>query len=175
VVTKGTGGVSLYAGQLAKAAGATVILTSSSDEKLALGARLGADHGINYRSTPDWDQEVMRYTGGRGADLVVDLGGAATVERSVRATRMDGTVAIVGVLSGFGPGELPIAEVMLNNIHLTGITVGSVAALRDLARAMAGAKIRPHVSHTFGWDQTAEAMRTMQANEHTGKIALTIP
>jgi NADPH:quinone reductase-like Zn-dependent oxidoreductase len=175
VVTLGTGGVSLFAVQLAKLRGATVILTSSSDEKLALGAKLGADHGVNYRATPDWDREVRRLTDGRGADLVLELGGPDTLGRSVKATRMDGTVAIIGVLSGFGPAPLSVSDAMLNNIHLVGVTVGSVAAHADLGRAVTEAELRPHISHLLGWEELPEAMRLMQANEHVGKIAITVP
>jgi NADPH:quinone reductase-like Zn-dependent oxidoreductase len=175
VVTLGTGGVSLYALQLAKARGATVILTSSSDEKLALGASLGADHGVNYRTTPDWEREVRQLTNKRGADLVLELGGPDTMEKSVKACRMDGTVAIIGVLSGFGPAQLPVSEAMMNNVHLVGVTVGSVAAHADMCQAVTLAAIRPQISHVLGWDEVPEAMRLMQANEHVGKIAITIP
>jgi NADPH:quinone reductase-like Zn-dependent oxidoreductase len=175
VVTQGTGGVSLYALQLAKARGATVILTSSSDAKLKFGADLGADHGINYNTTPDWEKEVRAITGGRGADLVVDIGGAETLGRSVRATKMDGSVAIIGVLSGFGGAEIPVSEAMMQNIHLVGITVGSVRAHADLAATVTAAQIVPPVSHVLGWDQIPEAMRVMQSNEHIGKIAIDIP
>jgi NADPH:quinone reductase-like Zn-dependent oxidoreductase len=175
VVVQGTGGVSLFALQLAKARDATVVLTSSSDEKLAIGARLGADHLVNYRTTPEWQREIRSLTGGRGADLVVDVGGQGTLARSVRAARMGGTVAIVGGLGGFGMAELPVSTAMTHNIHLVGITVGSVQDHRDLAAAVAGAAIRPHISHRFAWDELAEARRVMQAGEHVGKIALEVP
>lgn len=174
VVTQGTGGVSLYALQLAKARGATVILTSSSDEKLKFGAELGADHGINYVSTPDWEREVRSLTDGRGADLVIDIGGAETLAHSVRATRMDGSVAIIGVLSGFGGAEIPVSDAMMQNIHLVGITVGSVRDHADLSAAVTAARIVPPTSHVLGWDQIPEAMRVMQTNEHVGKIAIEI-
>jgi NADPH:quinone reductase-like Zn-dependent oxidoreductase len=175
VVTQGTGGVSLYALQLAKARGATVILTSSSDAKLEFGAELGADYGINYATTPDWEREVRAITDGRGADLVIDIGGAETLAHSVRATRMDGSVAIIGVLSGFGGAEIPVSDAMMQNIHLVGITVGSVRAHADLSAAVSAAKIVPPTSHVLGWDQIPEAMRVMQSNEHVGKIAIDIP
>ncbi len=175
VLAQGTGGVSLFAVQLAKARGATVILTSSSDEKLEVGARLGADHLVNYRTTPEWHREVKALTDGRGADLVVDVGGQDTLARSVRATRMGGTVAIVGVLGGFGNAELPVSTAMTQNIHLVGITVGSVQAHRDLAATIAEAGFRPHVSHRLGWDEVPEAMRVMQAGEHIGKITVSVP
>ena len=174
VVTQGTGGVSLYAVQLAAAAGATVVVTSSSDEKLDTARSLGADHVINYVSTPEWHDAVIDITDGRGADLVIDLGGQHTLAKSINATRMDGTVAVIGVLSGFGAAEIPVTSVLTRQIRLQGVAVGSVAALRDLAAAM-GSGLRPHVSHTFDWTELAEAQRVQQAGEHTGKIAITIP
>ena len=174
VVTQGTGGVSLYAVQLAAAAGATVVVTSSSDEKLDTARSLGADHVINYVSTPEWHDAVIDITDGRGADLVIDLGGEHTLAQSIKAARMDGTVAVIGVLSGFGAAEIPVTSVLTRQIRLQGVAVGSVAALRDLAAAM-GSGLRPHVSHTFDWTELAEAQRVQQAGEHTGKIAITIP
>ena len=174
VVTQGTGGVSLYAVQLAAAAGATVVVTSSSDEKLDTARSLGADHVINYVSTPEWHDAVIDITDGRGADLVIDLGGQHTLAKSINATRMDGTVAVIGVLSGFGAAEIPVTSVLTRQIRLQGVAVGSLAALRDLAAAM-GSGLRPHVSHTFDWTELAEAQRVQQAGEHTGKIAITIP
>jgi NADPH:quinone reductase-like Zn-dependent oxidoreductase len=175
VVTQGTGGVSLYALQLAKARGATVILTSSSDEKLEVGRSLGADLLVNYCSTPDWEHEVRELTEGRGADLVVDLGGQDTLGRSVKATRVDGAVAIVGVLSGFGTASISVSDAMMNNIHLSGITVGSVRAHADLCAAMEQAHIHPHISHRLNWEDMAEAMSIMQAAQHIGKIVIDIP
>ena len=175
VVTQGTGGVSLYAVQLAAAAGATVVVTSSSDEKLDTARSLGADHVINYVSTPEWHDAVIDITDGRGADLVIDLGGEHTLARSIKAARMDGTVAVIGVLSGFGAAKIPVASVMTRQIRLQGVAVGSVAALRDLSAAVAAAGMQPHVSHTFDWTELAEAQRVQQAGEHTGKIAITIP
>lgn len=172
VVTLGTGGVSLFVVQLARARGARVILTSSSDEKLEAG---GADHGINYRTHPDWEREVLTLTDGHGADLVVDLGGQDTLARSVRCTRMGGTVAIVGVLSGHGAAEIPVSTAMLNNLHLVGITVGSVADHAALSAFVSEHGIVPRVSHRLGWDELAEAMRVMHANEHIGKVVITVP
>ena len=175
VVTQGTGGVSLYAVQLAAASGATVIVTSSSDEKLETARSLGAHHLINYRTTPEWHKTVVGLTSGRGADMVIDLGGAETLAKSIDATRIDGTVAVIGVLSGFGAAPIPVTSVMTRQIRLQGISVGSVAALRDLGAAVTAAGIRPHVSHTFDWTELAEAQRVQQAGEHTGKIVVTIP
>lgn len=175
VVTQGTGGVSLFAVQLARALGASVILTSSSDEKLEIGSRLGATHVINYRDKPEWDVEVKRITNGRGADLVVDLGGPETLAKSVRASRMGGTVAVIGVLTGFDVAPIPVADVMLNNIRLIGITVGSVLSFAAMCKVMARDGIRPHISHVFDWNDLGEAVRVLQSGEHVGKIALRIP
>ncbi len=174
VVCLGTGGVSLLALQLAKAHGAEVVLTSSSDEKLRVGESLGADHLVNYRSTPDWDRAVRAATGGRGADLVLDVGGADTLPRSVRAVRRAGMVVVVGAVSGADTAEVSIFDVMGRNVHLVGITVGSVADHAACCRAVELHRIHPPISHTLDWTEIGEAMRAMQAHEHVGKIALRI-
>ncbi|ORA80845.1 NAD(P)-dependent alcohol dehydrogenase [Mycobacterium malmoense] len=174
VVTQGTGGVSLFAVQLAHALGAIVILTSSSDDKLRVGSDLGATHLVNYHTTPEWETEVRRLTAGRGADLVIDLGGPATLAHSLHSARMGGTVAVIGVLSGFDTAPIAVAEVMLNNLRVVGITVGSVHAHTELCELMSSAGIKPHISHVFDWENLAEALAVMRAGEHVGKIALTI-
>ncbi len=173
VVVEGTGGVSLFVLQLAKASGATVVLTSSSDEKLAVGRSLGADHLVNYCEKADWHREVLQVTDG-GADIVVDVGGPDTLGKAVQAVRVAGYVAMVGVLTGVGTAGISVAAAMSRNVRLEGITVGSVADHIDLCRAMDAARIRPHISHTLGWDQMSEAVRVLQANEHVGKIAIEI-
>jgi NADPH:quinone reductase-like Zn-dependent oxidoreductase len=175
IVTQGTGGVSLFAVQFARALGATVILTSSSDNKLKVGSDLGATHLINYRTTPQWDTEVKRLTAGRGADLIVELGGPATLAQSVHSARVGGTVAVIGVLSGFDMVPISVAEVMLNNLRVIGITVGSVRVHTELCDVMSKAAINPHISHVFDWERLDEALRVMRAGEHVGKIAITIP
>ncbi|MHA7651679.1 zinc-dependent alcohol dehydrogenase family protein [Mycobacterium sp. ML4] len=175
VATQGTGGVSLFAVQLAQTLGATTILTSSSDDKLKVGSDLGATHLINYRTTPGWDVEVKRRTDGRGADLVLELGGPATFAQSLHATRMGGTIAVIGVLSGFDTTPIAVSEVMLNNLRVIGITVGSVRTHREACEVIAKSGIEPHISHVFGWEDLGEALRVMRAGEHVGKIALTIP
>jgi NADPH:quinone reductase-like Zn-dependent oxidoreductase len=175
VVTQGTGGVSLFATQFAHALGATVILTSSSDDKLKIGYHLGATHLINYRTTPDWEQEVRRLTNGQGADAVVDVGGAQTLTRSVRAVGMGGTVTVTGVLTGFDTAPLPIGEVLFNSIRIIGVTVGSVRSFIELCELISREQIKPNVSHVLEWTDLAEATRILGAGEHIGKIALTIP
>ncbi len=174
VVAQGTGGVSLFAVQLAKARGATVVLTSSQDDKLAIGRGLGADHLVNYRTTPAWEKAVREITGGTGADLVVDVGGPATLAASVAACRHDGTVAVIGILGGVAAAAIPVTTVMTRQIHVQGVAVGSVSAHRAMADALAEHKIHPHISHTFDWTDLAEARRVQEANEHVGKIALRI-
>jgi len=174
MLTLGTGGVSLFAVQLAKARGATVIVTTSSDAKVALARDVGADHVVNYREHPEWWREVRRIVPS-GADLVVDLGGEQTLAGSIAATRMDGTVAVAGVLSGFGAASIPSAQVMTRNIRLVGVTVGSVADHRALSAAIERAGLVPQVSHSLSWDDMGEAMRVMQAGEHIGKITVAIP
>ena len=175
VVAQGTGGVSLFAVQLAQTLGATTILTSSSDDKLRVGSDLGATHLVNYRTRPEWDAEVKRLTDGRGADLVVELGGTATLARSLHSSRMGGTIAVIGVLSGFDLTPIAVAEVMLNNLRVIGITVGSVRAHREVCEVISTARIKPHISHVFDWQGLDEALRVMRAGEHVGKIAITIP
>lgn len=175
VVALGTGGVSLFAVQLAQTLGASTILTSSSDDKLKVGSDLGATHLINYRTTRGWDAEVKRLTDGRGADLVVDVGGPATLAQSLHSARMGGTITVIGVLSGFDMTPIAVAEVMLNNLRIIGITVGSVRAHRELCEVISTSGIKPHISHVFDWQSLDEALLVMRAGEHVGKIALTIP
>jgi NADPH:quinone reductase-like Zn-dependent oxidoreductase len=184
VVTLGTGGVSLFVVQFASALGATVILTSSSDEKLKVGSGLGATHLINYRTTPDWEAEVKRLTNGRGADAVVDLGGPSTLPQSVLAAGPAGTIVIVGGLTRFDSptafggmrvNNLPLGEMLMNNLRIVAITVGSVRTHRELSEFVADTGIKPHMSHVFDWEQLDTALETMRAGEHVGKIVLTIP
>lgn len=175
VVAMGTGGVSLFVLQLARARGARVILLSSSDDKLAIGRSLGADELVNYRTHPDWHLRVRELTGDLGADLVVDVAGEQTLPTSIRAVRYGGTVAVVGVVSGMGSSELPIAHVMLRNIRVVGVTVGSVADHRAMAAAVAAAQIRPHLSHTFDWLEAEAAIALIAAAGHVGKVGLVVP
>ena len=123
VVVQGTGGVSIFALQFAKAGGGTVIVTSSSDEKLERAKALGADHLINYKATPEWAKEVRKITGGRGADHVIEVGGAGTFNQSLQAVRLDGHIAVIGVLAGFTK-DVPIAAIFGGNIRITGLSVG---------------------------------------------------
>lgn len=174
VVAMGTGGVSMFVLQLAKARGARVIALSSSDDKLAVAAGLGADDLVNYRSRSDWHAAVHELTDGRGADLVVDVAGPETLASSVRSVRYGGSVAVIGVVSGFGDAELPVAHVMLRNTRVVGVTVGSVAATRAMAAEVGRHGIRPHLSHVLDWREHHAALELLQSGAHLGKIGLTI-
>lgn len=169
VLLLGTGGVSILALDLAKKAGARVIITSSSDDKLARAARLGADATINYARTPDWDAAVRDLTGGVGADLAIDVGGPATISRTLRAVRADGRISLMGVLTGFG-GEVDTGLLLRKRITLQGIYVGPVASLALLARS----GVRPVIDRVFGFDEAEEAYAALAAADHFGKLVIRV-
>ena len=171
VVVQGTGGVSIFALQFAKLLGARVLGTSSSDEKLGRARKLGLDAGVNYKVQPDWDQWVMDQTGGRGADLVVEVGGAGTFTRSLRAIRIGGAVAQIGVLSQSAePAEIPL--ILHRQVRLQGIYVGSRAHFEEMNRAIDLHAMKPLVDQTFSFDQLPDALRQMEAGAHVGKIVI---
>ncbi|MBX9651152.1 MAG: NAD(P)-dependent alcohol dehydrogenase [Xanthobacteraceae bacterium] len=168
----GTGGVSIFALQFAKAHGARVIVTSSSDAKLERAQALGADLTINYRSIPAWDVEVMRLTDGLGADLVLETGGTATFPLSVRSASMGGTVFVIGFLSGASP-TIDVLPIMERQLRIQGNNTGPVADLRDAAAAIAAHGIVPVIDRTFPFRDAAEAYRLLaDGGGHFGKIAL---
>ncbi|CAB3655820.1 zinc-dependent alcohol dehydrogenase family protein [Trinickia soli] len=173
VVLIGTGGVSVTALLLAKAAGATVIITSSSDEKLERARALGADYTINYRSTPAWDEAVLEMTGGNGADLVVETGGTQTFGRSINAAALGGTVFVIGFVTGM-TASADLFAIMKKELRVQGVSTGSVADLRDVVRAVAASRIMPVVDKTFGIDETPQAYAYLaQGGQHFGKIVIT--
>lgn len=173
VVVQGTGGVSIFALQFAKAAGATVIATSSSDEKLARAKALGADHLINYKATPEWAKEVRKITGGLGADHIVEVGGAGTFVQSLQATRIDGHISVIGVVGGFTQ-DIPIAAIFGGNLNIRGISVGSRAMFEDMCRAIAVNRIEPVVDRTLPFAEARAGFELMKGQGHFGKIALKI-
>jgi NADPH:quinone reductase-like Zn-dependent oxidoreductase len=173
VVLQGTGGVSIFALQFAKAAGATVIITSSSDEKLQRAKELGADHLINYRSTPDWAKEVRRITSNRGADHVVEVGGAGTFEQSLRAIRIGGKIAVIGVLGGWVK-DLNVASIFATNAVINGITVGSREHFKSMTRAIEANGIKPVIDQRFPLGEARAAFESMKAGSHFGKIVVTM-
>jgi NADPH:quinone reductase-like Zn-dependent oxidoreductase len=173
VVVQGTGGVSLFALQFAKAAGATVIATSSSDEKLERLKALGADHVVNYRTQPQWGRAVLEVTGGAGADHVVEVGGSGTLGQSMRACRVGGHISMIGVLSG-REGPVSTALLMWKNLRVQGVTVGSRRHQLDMIRAIEANGIRPVVDRHYPLEQLAEAFRHQAAGRHFGKIVLDV-
>jgi len=171
VLTQGTGGVSIFALQLAKAAGATVIATSSSPEKLAKLKDLGADHLINYKEEPNWGAAAMALTGGRGVDAVVEIGGPGTMGQSIQACRIGGHISLIGVLTGVS-GEIPTALVMSKNVCIQGITVGSRQEQEEMIAAIEANGIVPVIDSTFPLDQIAAAFAHQMSQKHFGKICL---
>jgi NADPH:quinone reductase-like Zn-dependent oxidoreductase len=168
VVVLGTGGVSIFALQFAKLHGARVILTSSSDEKLALAKTLGADETINYRTTPEWQKEVLRLTDGEGADIVIEVGGAGTLARSIESVRPGGQVSLIGILSG--TTEPLNVRAILPNVRVQGIYVGSVAMFEEMNRAIALSGLRPVIDRVFPFEQAREALHYLEAAGHFGKV-----
>lgn len=171
VLTQGTGGVSVFTLQFAKAMGATVIATSSSDDKLARLKALGADHLINYRTTPEWGAAVVAATGGKGVDLVVEVGGSGTLNQSIVATRVGGHISLIGVLTGWS-GAVETAIAMFKNIAIKGITVGSRDHQTDMVAAIDVMGFRPVIDSRFPLDDIAGAFRHQQSQKHFGKICL---
>lgn len=174
VVLLGTGGVSIIALQLAHAAGLRTIVTSSSDAKLERARALGADATINYRATPEWQDEVLRLTDGAGADLVVEVGGKDTLPRSVAATKMGGIVSVIGGLSSFAGPELGLLSLIGGIRQLHGIMVGSRAMLDDVVRLVDAKQIRPVVDRVFGFDEAPQAFAYLQSGQHFGKVVIRV-
>ncbi len=173
VLILGTGGVSLFGLQLAKAHGARVILTSSSDEKLARGRALGADETLNYKTTAEWDEEVMRLTERRGVDHVVEVGGPGTLEKSLRAVRVGGHVNLIGVLSEPGKG-VNVVPILTKSIHFNGIYVGSREMFARLNAAILAKRIEPVIDRVFPLAEARAALEHMKSGSHFGKIVLSL-
>jgi NADPH:quinone reductase-like Zn-dependent oxidoreductase len=173
VLLQGTGGVSIFALQLARLAGARVIITSSSDEKLERAKALGASEIINYRTTPAWDTRALELTAGVGVDHVIEVGGAGTLARSLRAVRMGGRVSLIGVLAGAAP-ELNLLPILMKHVSVQGIFVGSRTMFEAMNRAIASSGLKPVVDRVFPFAESLEALRTMESAGHFGKIAIRI-
>lgn len=173
VLVQGSGGVSVFALQFAKAAGATVIATSSSDEKLERLKALGADHLINYKETAAWGAKALELTSGVGVDTVVEIGGSGTLDQSMLATRVGGHVALIGVLAGFA-GPVQTALLMAKNLRVQGLTVGSRQQQLDMIAGIEANGIKPIISDHFPLERLADAFRHQAANAHFGKIVVDI-
>jgi len=173
VLVLGTGGVSVFALQIARICGARVIATSGSDEKLRRARDLGASDGVNYKTTPEWDRAVRDLTGGEGVDHVVEVGGAGTLSRSLRAVKTGGRVSMIGVLTG-GSSDVNVVPVLLKNLRVQGIFVGSVEMFEALNRAVTLHRLRPVVDSVFPLDRAAEAYRHLESGAHFGKIVIRV-
>lgn len=170
VVLQGTGGVSIFGLQFAHAAGFDTLITSSSDEKLMRAQALGAGHLVNYRQTPDWSGPVREVTHGVGADLIIEVGGGGTIEQSLKAIRIGGHIAIVGVVAGVG-GFNP-AVLIGNSARVQGLSVGSRDMFEAMCRAIELHHIHPVVDKVFPWTEAVQAFEAMRGGEHFGKIVL---
>jgi NADPH:quinone reductase-like Zn-dependent oxidoreductase len=173
VLVQGTGGVSLFALQIARLLGARVIVTSSSDEKLERARALGADHGINYRTVADWGAQAKELTGGRGVDHVVEVGGAGTLEQSLRAVRFGGRISLIGVLAG-GKAEIPLALIFMQKVSVQGIMVGDRDSFEAMNRAFQLHQLKPVVDSTFPFAEARAAFDHLKSGRHFGKICVRV-
>jgi NADPH:quinone reductase-like Zn-dependent oxidoreductase len=173
VLVQGTGGVSLFALQFAKASGARVVATSSSDAKLERAKQLGADVLVNYKTTPEWGDAARKQVGGAGIDHVVEVGGAGTLAQSMRAVRSGGRISMIGVLSG-GGGQISLLPVLMRNLVVQGIFVGSREMQEAMNRAISLHKLRPVIDRTFKFDEAPAALKHMESGSHFGKIVVVV-
>ncbi len=171
VLVQGTGGVSIFALQFAKMAGANVIATSSSDEKLDKLKALGADHLINYKKTPNWGEVAREITGGVGVDHVIEVGGPATLEQSMAAARVGAHISVIGILTGLG-GEISIVTALIKQLRLQGLIVGSRAQQIEMVKAIDANGMRPVLDKVFPLENIVEAFQYQESNKHFGKICL---
>jgi NADPH:quinone reductase-like Zn-dependent oxidoreductase len=154
--------------------GARTIITSSSDEKLARAVALGADDTINYRTTPDWEKSVLELTGGLGADHVLEVGGAGTFAKSLRATRVGGHVALIGVLAGVAT-ELRVTDILMKSLRINGIYVGSREMFESLNRAVTQHQLKPVIDQVFPFAGARSSYEYLQSGRHFGKVVIAIP
>ncbi|ORY88039.1 NAD-P-binding protein [Leucosporidium creatinivorum] len=176
VLVLGTGGVSIFAAQIALAAGCKVIATSSSDEKLARAKALGVQGGVNYRTHKEWHEEVLKLNGGRGVDHVIEVGGKGTLQRSIRSTRPGGNVWIIGYMSDYKEAEEEKVEFAKEILYTQAVVRGVVCGSRDMFEAMNRAveatKLKPVVDKVFKWEDTIEAYRYLDSGKHFGKVCI---
>jgi NADPH:quinone reductase-like Zn-dependent oxidoreductase len=173
VLVQGSGGVSIFALQLARAAGAHVVATSSSADKRARLERMGAQATVDYRENPKWGDAVREATGGRGVDVAVEVGGAGTFDQTVRALRYGGTMSLLGILAGT-QGPIDTYAVFHKNLRVHGVYVGSVAMFEDLLRAMDASKLEPVIDQVFGFAEVRAAYEHLQSGAHFGKVVIRV-
>ena len=171
VLTLGSGGVSVFAMQFARAAGARVVATTGSDSKAERLRALGAEHVINYREIPAWGDAARAAAGGEGIDHVVEVGGQGTFDQSVRAVRLGGTISLIGVLAGAAPVNL--TPVLMRNIRVQGVMVGSLEMHRRMTAAIAHHALRPVIDRVFPFDEAPDAFEYLASGAHVGKIVVT--
>lgn len=173
VLLLGTGGVSIFALQFAKQMGAQVIITSSQDEKLEKAKQLGADIGINYKNTPNWDKEVWEITHKQGVNHVVEVGGADTLNKSLKSVAYGGNIALIGVLTGL-KGDINTALILHKHIRVQGIYVGSRTMFEEMNHAIAQSQLHPVIDRVFEFQQATEALAYLESGAHFGKIVIKI-
>lgn len=173
VLVQGTGGVSIFALQFAKMAGASVIATSSSNAKLERLKALGADHVINYRTQSNWGELARQLTDDRGVDHVIEVGGPATLEQSMMAAKVGGHISLIGILTGVG-GDINIVTALIKQLRLQGVLVGNRRQQQDMIRAIDANGMKPVIDKTFPLDEIVDAFRYQESNRHFGKICLEI-
>jgi NADPH:quinone reductase-like Zn-dependent oxidoreductase len=175
VLALGTGGVSMFALQLAKMQGARVAITSSSDDKLALARAMGADVTVNYRTRPDWGAALLEATGGRGADIILETGGGATLSQSILAAGPNGRIVLIGSLSGGFAGDIPnLASMIGKNLVMQGIAAGNRRMLEGLVRAAEAKALAPRIDRTFAFADAPAAYAYLQSGAHMGKILIEV-
>jgi len=170
VLLQGTGGVSIFALQFAKALGARVLITSGNNDKLAHALAMGADSGMNYKENPDWDKWARTETAGIGVDIVVEVGGAGTLERSVKSVKLGGHVALIGVLAG--PATFNPISVLMKAVRVQGVFVGSRAMFEEMIRLIASAGIRPVIDRVFPFADVVAGFRYLESAAHFGKVVV---
>lgn len=171
VLVQGTGGVSLFALQIARLHGARVLITSSSDDKLRRAMGVGADSGTNYKTSPEWDKWALQQTGGVGVDHLVEVGGAGTLARSFKATRAGGTISLIGVLAG-GGGEIGLFPVLMKNLRVQGIFVGSREMFEAMNTAFSQHRVKPVIDRVFPFTEAAQALQYLESAAHFGKVCI---
>ena len=169
----GTGGVSIFALQFGKILGAEIIITSGSDDKLQKAKEMGAHHLINYRTSPNWDREVFKLTGGQGVDHIVEVGGVGTLEKSIRSVRPGGSIYLIGVLAG-KEAPLDLTPVLMQDIRIQGVVVGSRRAFQNMNRAVEVHNIKPAVDRVFSFEDSVKAFEYLKGGSHFGKVCITI-
>jgi len=171
VLVQGTGGVSIFALQLAKASGARVVLTSQSAEKRERAKQLGADHVLDYKENPKWGEAARAWTGGRGVDIAVEVGGSGTFDQSAAALRYGGTMSLIGVLTGI-KGEVNTHALIHKTLRVSGVYVGSITMFQAFNRALTASAIKPVIDRVYAFDQAKQAYEHLASGKHFGKVVI---